>query len=260
MVSGAHPRRSIKRSALKQGHKPRMAIARILLMLALVLTSLPSTADRLRVAVAANFKPTLETLTEAFESATGHTVVLSSASSGVLATQIMQGAPFDIFFSADRAAPERALLELGLPDKQLFCYARGQLVLLSKTERGLAALNEPDITLAIANPATAPYGRAAMEVLSRDEFQGGTPRKLVRGNNAIQAYQFWHTGSVNAAIVPRSLIEKDAGYLLPQAWHEPIDQYALVVSQRPAVDAYIAWLRSDNVRSGLQNAGYLPCP
>lgn len=237
-----------------------MALARTVLALTLLLTCLSSLADRLRVAVAANFKPTLEKLTESFESATGHTVVLSSASSGVLATQVIQGAPFDVFFSADRAAPQHAQQQLSLPADHLLCYARGELVLLSKKPDMLATLQSRDITLAIANPATAPYGRAAMEVLSREAFAQGEGRKLVRGNNAIQAYQFWHTGTVDAAIVPRSLVDADTGFRLPHAWHEPIDQFALVVSRRPAVDAYIAWLRSDNVQASLQQAGYLPCP
>jgi len=213
--------------------------------------------EPLRVAVASNFKPTLERLDPRFQRESGIDVALSGASTGVLATQIEQGAPFDLFFAADRDTPEKLRIAMAKPENDLFCYARGSLVLAGADD--LSALARPGLSLAIANPVTAPYGRAAAEVLARPEFAGGSARKLVRGNNVAQAYQFWRSGAVDLALLPRALAPASAA-AVPQDWHAPIEQYALVVRPGAAVDAYLAWLRSDTVRALVSEAGYEPCP
>ncbi len=240
-----------------------MLLARTTLTILFLALASGAYAERLRVAVAANFKPTLAALTPEFEAQTGHRVVLSSASSGVLATQLLKGAPFDVFFSADEHAPRRVQRERALPDTHLACYALGQLALTGDAPT-LSQLSNPALSLAIANPATAPYGRAAMTVLARDEFASGGGRKLVRGNNAVQAYQFRHSGAVDLALVPLSLVlppHADNPFIpVPAHWHTPIAQYSLVLTRSAAADAYMAWLRSDTVQAQLRNAGYLPCP
>ena len=214
-------------------------------------------ADRLRIAVASNFKPTLEQLNERFQRQSGIAVSLSSGATGVLATQIEHGAPFDLFFAADRDTPERLGVTLSRPAEDLFCYAAGSLVLTGADD--LSALAQPGLSLAIANPATAPYGRAALEVLARPEFAPGAGRKLVRGNNVAQVHQFWGSGAVDLALLPRALAPATA-IPVPQDWHAPIEQYALVVRPGAAADAYLAWLRSDTVRALIVEAGYEPCP
>jgi len=228
-------------------------------LLASSLMSAPTAVavEPLRIAVAANFKPTLERLSREFQRESGIRVALSGASTGVLATQIENGAPFDLFFAADRATPARLRITLSKNADDLFCYARGSLVLAGAD--ALSALARPDLSLAIANPATAPYGRAALEVLARPEFKGGAGRKLVRGNNVAQAYQFWRSGAVDLALLPRALAPATATPVPPD-WHAPIVQYALVVQPGAAVDAYLAWLRSDTVRNLILEAGYEPCP
>src|SRR6056297_2187391 len=127
--------------------------------------SLPaSAADSLTLAVAANFKPVLQRLNEDFKHDTGIEIRLSSASSGVLATQILHGAPFDVFFSADAERPAQ-LIAGGLAAADAsFCYASGRLALVGGQ---LADLARATSSVAIANPATAPYGTAALEVLAR---------------------------------------------------------------------------------------------
>lgn len=212
-------------------------------------------AEPIRVAVAANFRGTLEQATRSFTAATGQRVVFSSASTGVLYTQITRGAPYDLFFAADRNSAVR--LETGSDTGAAFCYARGRLV-LAGGDGGLAQLADPDLSLAIANPATAPYGRAAMAVLSRPEFSDGGTRKLVRGSNAVQAYQFWRSGAVDLALLPRAMAP--GATPVPAAWHGSLDQYAIALASGPAVDAYLNWLRSDTVRTQITNAGYEPCP
>lgn len=215
-------------------------------------------ADTIRVAVAANFKPTLAQINQVFEANTGHRVKLTSASSGALASQLLNGAPFDIFFSADEKAPAMVAGKIGATSGGPFCYAQGRLALVGGDGQ-LHDLRNPNLSVAIANPATAPYGRAAMDVLTRAEFNAGTKRKLVRGNNAIQAYQFWYTGATDLALVPLPLAVKESALPVPVHWHQPIRQSVLIVRPNAVVDAYMKWFRSDTVRSMIQQAGYLPC-
>lgn len=210
----------------------------------------------LRIAVAANFKPTLTAISADFETETGIELRISSASTGVLANQLAHGAPYDLFFAADQASPrwlhERDPERFGEP----FCYARGELVLAGSDR--LSALADPAFSLAIANPRTAPYGKAAAAVLARSDFAAGQGRKLVRGNNALQAFQFWHTGAVQMALLPRALAPK--GIAVPADWHPSLDQHALVAKPSAAASAYLAWLKSDTVRALISQAGYEPCP
>jgi molybdate transport system substrate-binding protein len=213
--------------------------------------------EPVRVAVAANFKQTLQQITARYEAQTGRRVTLSSASTGVLYNQILHGAPFDLFFAADRETPEK-LVSLGTAVSGTFCYARGALV-LAGGDGTLAQLANPQLSLAIANPVTAPYGVAAMQVLAREEFKPGNARKLVRGTNVVQAYQFWYSGAVDIALVPRALAPATATPI-PQDWYQPLEQHATVLTDNDAVDAYLDWIRSDTVRSLITDAGYEPCP
>ena len=210
-------------------------------------------ADTLRIAVASNFKATLEFINEGFEAENGTRILLSSASTGTLTNQIRHGAPFDLFFAADASTPRDLAKAL---DSESFCYAVGRLVLVGGVVEDLRLA---DKTLAIANPATAPYGRAAMEVLSRKEFSPGNSRTLIRGNNAAQAYQFWHSKSVDLALIPLALARENS-VAIPAAWHSLIEQRAVVIKQSETVERYLQWLRSDRVRSLIHQAGYEPCP
>ena len=229
----------------------------LLLLLGLLATPLWA-GESISIAVAANFKPTLEKITDPFLDNTGIVVTYSVAATGVLATQILHGAQYDIFFAADAETPQKVLSAKGLPSSETFCYARGKLV-LAGAEDGLSTLSKPQFSLAIANPATAPYGRAAMEVLARPEFSDGEGRKLVRGNSVAQAFQFWQSGAVNMALLPKALQPMNETDV-PLDWYQPIEQYALVLKHNPAVDEYLQWLRSDAVRGLIINAGYEPCP
>lgn len=214
--------------------------------------------EPIRIAVAANFKPTLQKITEPFLANTGISVTYSSASTGALATQIEYGAPYDIFFAADAETPQIILALKGHEQDQVFCYARGNLVLAGGDGK-LSSLAQPQFSLAIANPATAPYGRAAREVLARPEFSAGESRKLVRGNSVAQAYQFWEGGAVDMALLPRALV-LTGGTPIPSEWHKSLEQHAIVLKQKASVDTYLHWLRSGAVRAMITAAGYDPCP
>ena len=227
---------------------------RILLTLLLLLPLNAIAAEPLRVAVAANFRAVLEQISGRFQAETGQQVRISSASTGVLATQILHGAPFDLFLAADAQAP-LTLIKAGI-GRLGECYARGELVLVGGRLQQLADATR---SVAIANPDTAPYGRGALEVLARSEFQPGDGRKLVRGSNVLQAYQFWRSGAVDMALVARSLAP-DAKTRIPGEWHTPLEQHLLLIRESPAATAYLKWLRSDTVRSLIVQAGYRSCP
>ncbi len=225
-----------------------------LLLLTVVSSNL---AAEVRVAVATNFRPILEQLHPAFEAKYSTPTITSSGSTGALYHQIVSGAPYDVFLAADRASVDMLLDTLSAAGES-FCYARGKLVLVG----GNGSLNQlasPALNLAIANPATAPYGSAAAEVLQRSEFATGAGRQLVRGSNAMQAYQYWHTGNVALALVPYSL-SGDAGTLIPQDWHSPIEQHALLLRDSPEARAYMHWLKSADVRAKIVASGYDACP
>ncbi|MCP5190331.1 MAG: molybdate ABC transporter substrate-binding protein [Pseudomonadales bacterium] len=234
---------------------------RYLFVVMLLLCAPCDAAEPLRVAVAANFRATLEAINRQFEHNTGQPVVVSSASTGVLANQILHGAPFDIFFAADRQTVFKlAAADTGPRRGEPFCYAIGSLVLVGGDGR-LAQLDDPGLSLAVANPATAPYGAAAMQVLARPEFSQGRGRKLLRAANVVQAYQFWHSGAAELALLPRALAP--AGTPVPGHWHLPLEQFALTLrpqAAHPALHSYLNWIRSDTVRALISEAGYRPCP
>jgi molybdate transport system substrate-binding protein len=201
----------------------------------------------------------MERIASAFEARHGYRVLLSSAATGALYNQIRFGAPFDLFFAADRDSVARLEASGHTGGERGFCYAVGALVLVGGNGE-LAQLADPGQSLAIANPATAPYGRAAAQVLARPEFAAGSGRKLVRGSNVAQAFQYWHSGSVKLALLPRSLA---SGTPIPLAWHAPIEQFAVALPRGqtgPAVSAYLDFMNSDTVRHLVIDAGYQPCP
>ncbi len=226
---------------------------RYVILLMLLLPPPGWAGETIRVAVAANFRHTLEAINAGFEAHSGHRVLVSSASTGVLYSQIVYGAPFDVFFAADTTTPAK----LTSPARTPFCYARGRLVLVGAS-RGLQQLADPSLDLAIANPATAPYGQAAMDVLSRAEFAAAKGRKVVRGASVVQAYQFWHSGGIDLALLPWSLAPQ--ALLIPASWHRSLEQHAIALNASSPVNAYLNWVRSDTVRTQISNAGYEPCP
>ncbi|MEH6586947.1 MAG: molybdate ABC transporter substrate-binding protein [Halioglobus sp.] len=212
-----------------------------------------SAGEPLRIAVAANFRGTLEQINQRYQQQSDQQILLSSASTGVLASQVSYGAPFDLFFSADSETPKK-LLATGTGVSSA-CYALGQMSLVGGD---FLALQNSDLTLAIANPKTAPYGRAAMEILSRPELNLADRGNLVRGTNVLQAFGFWRAGAADLALVARSLAPE--GQPIQPDWHQPLQQDLLVLQQSPALTAYLQWLGSDTVRQMIIDAGYLPCP
>ena len=183
-----------------------------LCLLFLTICPVTSAAEEVRIAVAANFLATLNEIVTTFEQDTGHVAVVSSGSSGRLYAQIKNGAPFDVFFSADVTRP-KLLEEEGLAVQgSRFTYAVGQLTLWSPGPtmiegNGKAMLLSDDVEhVAIANPKTAPYGAAAKEVLQALGLWEPIQDRLVRGENIGQTFHFVFSKNAQLGFVALSQV------------------------------------------------------
>jgi molybdate transport system substrate-binding protein len=215
-------------------------------------------ADEVKVAVAANFKGTIERIGKEFTAKTGHSVVISSAATGVLYTQITHGAPFDLFLSADVATPQK--LEKEGRGSGRFTYAIGQLGLWKKggPAPDEATLRDWKGNLAIANPKTAPYGTAAMATLAHLKIDPKQYR-LLTGTNISQTWQFVDTGNAELGFVAwANLVEAgktDEAWAVPNAFYPAIEQQGLVLKKGEAVEALVAWLKGPG-QEQIKAAGY----
>ncbi len=235
------------------------AAFRITLLIILQSVSLQVAAEKLRVAVAANFKPALEQLAKAYERSHPVQITISAGATGALYAQLLNGAPFDVFFAADSRRPERLEAE-GLTRLRK-TYAIGELVFwYPKGTPTLAALSARGDTLAIANPRHAPYGAAAAQVLANLKASGN-PR-LVYGNSVAQAFTFIATGNAGAGLIAMSQIvtaEIPAEQYLPipETLHNPIEQQLVVLrSAVTEADDFVSWLNTANAQTLIKTSGY----
>lgn len=249
-------------------------IRRLFLALAFALSVAAGSraAETVTVAAAANLVYALDALNAAFnrdEPAT--TVNVTIGASGNLVAQIKNGAPFDVFLSADLDYPQ-ALIAAGHADaRHLVPFATGQLVLWTRRadlplDSVAAAITAPGVRhLAIANPATAPYGRAARAVLTDLKLWAAVQPKLVTGENISQTAQFVETGNADLGFVALSLVLspklKDKGRWLeiPARTEAPLTQGAILTTRgaaNPAAARYLAFLGSPAARKILTDFGY----
>lgn len=232
----------------------------------LLLLASPTQADtcRLKVAVAASFRPALEALLPQFEASSGCRVALTSGSSGVLYQQALHGAPFDLFLSADRQRP--ALLERQgrvVPGSRR-TYARGLLALwLPESARGSETLlRRWRETIVLADPEVAPFGVAARQVLQSLGVWGTGRAQLARAHNAGQAFMLLEAGHARIGFVAASQMAAGGRgnlWLVPQALYEPIDQQLVVLRRgdnRRMARALADYLASGRVRQRLVELGY----
>ncbi len=235
----------------------------ILLLLALVPLQALQGAEA-RVAVASNFTDTARLLAERFQARSGHGILLSSASSGKLYAQIRNGAPYDLFLSADSQRPRR-LVEAGLaaPESRR-AYALGRLVFWAPGVEGDAAACRKRLEkarrLAMANPRTAPYGAAAAQVL---ESLGIQPEKRVLGENIAQAYAFAASRAVDGGLVAAAQLRgREPGgcrWPVPESLHAPIEQQMVLLKRgekNPAALAFYRFLLSPEAAALMEAAGY----
>lgn len=242
---------------------------RIALLLGLTL-SFCARAGEVQVAVAANFTAPMQRIAAAFEQDTGHKAQLSFGSSGKFYAQIRNGAPFQVFLSADDETPARLEREgLILPGSRM-TYAVGRLVLWSARpglvdDKGLVLRRGAFNKLAVANPRLAPYGRAADEALASLGLRDGLRSRFVQGENIAQTFQFVSTGNAELGFVALSQVFKDggvqsgSGWIVPANLHSPIRQDGVILrgaKDDPAALALMKYLKSDKAKALIRAYGY----
>lgn len=233
-------------------------------------TSFAGTAT---VAVATNFKPTLERLVEHFHNQGKHRLTVVSASTGVLYHQLQQGARFDVFLSADQQRPQR-LEQSGLGIKgSRFTYAQGRLALAFQpsyhndhtpdAKHFVQAIQQLSGKLAIANPKLAPYGVASQQTLEYLKMWPQVQHRLVRGANIGQTYQYIASANATLGFVAVSQLLHNAPSLsywpVPEQWHAPILQQAILLQSaqdKPAALAFVEFLRSKSAVAIIRQQGY----
>lgn len=248
----------------------KLSAARCAFAILLVLAAFPGTtvsAAELSVGVASNFATTMPRLAAAFESNTGHTLRASVGSTGKLYAQIVNGAPFDVLLAADARRPE-LLVQAGLAvEESRFTYAEGRLVLWSRDPSLTdcrAALRQASGKIAIANPATAPYGEAARATLQALDLWRAVQRRLVTGESIGQTLHFAASGNatlgfIAAAQLTPAIPEASCQWHVPREYHDRIEQQAVLLTRAKAVPAareFLEFLRSDEGQRIVTDAGY----
>jgi len=214
------------------------------------------------VAAAADLEPLQNQLRTGFSQVAGAEATFTFAASGSLAQQVRNGAPYDVYLSANDAFVNQ-LAESGfLLKDSVHVYGYGRLGLWSKSGRihNFADLMAPEVRhLAIANPVHAPYGAAAQAALKSQGYWDKLQPKMVFGENVEQTFQYAQSGNADAAIVGWSLVFNKGGILLPAAWHPPIRQSGGVVKgSKHAVLAgrFMAFLTGKKGRALLREFGF----
>jgi molybdate transport system substrate-binding protein len=235
-------------------------------MIAACLIAGSAHAGEVKVAVAANFTQAAKEIGGAFEEATGHKAIFSFGSTGQLYTQITQEAPFEVFLAADRAHPKKAADEGLAVAESLFTYATGRIVLFSKDKDLVTdgeTLKDANFTrIAIANPATAPYGAAAVETMKKLGVYEALEPKIVQGNNIAQTYQFVETGNAELGFVALAqVVTHDEGsrWIVPEDVYSTIAQDAVLLKMgedNEAPLAFLEFLRSDAAKAVKEKYGY----
>jgi molybdate transport system substrate-binding protein len=227
-------------------------------------------AGEVQVAVAANFARPLEAIGRDFTATTGHRLKITPGSTGKLYAQIVAGAPFEVLLAADEKTPARLVAEGQAVAGSSFTYAVGKLALWSLQpglvdDQGAVLAGGKFAHLAIASPKLAPYGTAALEVLSARGLEQSLAPKLVRGESVAQTYQFVATGNAELGFVALSQLltpgtaAVGSFWLVPPALYTPIRQDAVLLQPgraSVAARALLAWLKTEPARSVMEIYGY----
>lgn len=229
-----------------------------------------SRAAEVQIAVAANFTAPVKTIAGDFEKSTGYKTALSFGATGKFYAQIENGAPFDILLAADDKTP--VMIEknnLGVSGSH-FTYAIGKLVLWSAKpgyvdDQGNVLKSGDFRHIALANPELAPYGAAAIQVMTRLGLMNTLEPKFVQGEDIGQTYQFVSTGNAELGFVALSQVYEDGKFKRGSAWivpaimYNPIRQDAVLLTRgknNPAAEAFLKYLKSDKARTIIKAYGY----
>ncbi|WP_165671591.1 molybdate ABC transporter substrate-binding protein [Metapseudomonas otitidis] len=227
-------------------------------------------AQDVQVAVAANFTAPIQAIAKDFQQDTGHKLVIATGATGQFYAQIHNGAPFEVFLSADDSTPAKLEQEGATVLGSRFTYAIGTLALWSAKPGYVDAqgevLKKNDYQhLSIANPKAAPYGLAATQVLEKLGLTAQLKGRLVEGQNITQAHQFIATGNAELGFVALSQIYKDgrvtggSAWIVPAALHDPIKQDAVILAKgkdNPAAQALVDYLKGEKAAAVIKSYGY----
>jgi len=233
-------------------------------------TAIPSFADEVQVAVAANFTAPMKVIAAQFEKDTGHTVLASYGATGKFYSQIQNGAPFDILLAADDETPVKLDKEKATVAGSRFTYAIGKLVLWSAQPGVVDAKGDVLKTgkfdhIAVANPKLAPYGLAAQETLQKLNLFTTLEPKFVTGENIGQTYQFVASAAAPLGFVAMSQVYEDnklksgSAWVVPSNLYSAIRQDAVVLTKggnKPAVTAFITYLKGEKAKAVIRSYGY----
>jgi molybdate transport system substrate-binding protein len=250
-----------------------MNIGRILFLVMVSLAAAPAQPPApLSIAAASDLQSILPALAERFERETGRRATLTFGSSGNFFSQIRNGAPFDLFFSADVEYPTW-LEAAGLTEPgSRYPYGIGAIVLWTRSDsgldlkRGLEVLTDARVRhIAIANPEHAPYGRAAVAALKHERLYDRVRAKFVLGENVSQAAQFVQSGNAEAGLIALSLARapslRNSGVYVavPASFYPPIDQAAVILRtsrQKDAARQFLMFLGRPDIAQALTDAGF----
>lgn len=250
-------------------------LRKLFLVFALViLAPLLHAQQTLRIAAAADLQPVLPPILAQFETQTGIHAEASYQSSATLATQIINGAPFDVFMAADLSFPQRVIAAGLAEESQPMVYAQGTLVLWTRNDSpfqnlSVDSLRDPALkSLATANAEHAPYGRAAKAALEHLQLYDTLKTKLVVAENIAQTAQYADSGnaqlgliSLTSALTPR--LKANGHYVLvPRDAYPPIQQGVVVIKRvdtnASAAHRFLDFLTSAPVRHQLEAGGLAP--
>ncbi len=239
-------------------------------LIAGLFASTGASAAEVSVAVASNFSAPMKMIAVEFERDSGHKLNISYGASGKFYTQIHNGAPFQVFLSADDETPEKLEKEGMAVAGSRWTYAIGRLVLWSPkpefVDGEAQVLKKASFShLAIASPKVAPYGAAAIQTLQKLGLADALKSKIVQGENISQAFQFVSTGNAELGFVAMSQVYEDgrlksgSAWIVPDKLYEPIRQDAVLLARGKdavAAKALLQYLRTDKIQKIIGQYGY----
>ncbi len=242
----------------------------LLALLASWLLSVAAHAAEIKVAVAANFALAMKDIAAEFEKDTGHKVSLTQGATGKFYAQITNGAPFEVFLSADDETPSRLVKEGKAVSGTQFTYAVGRLVLWSPdpslVDQGGGVLKTDRFKfLSIANARVAPYGRAAVQTMQKFGVLTAIEPRVVQGESITQTHQFVSSGNAQLGFVALSQVwengrlKSGSAWIVPEDMHEQLKQDAVLLNpgkDSKAAVALVDYLKSDKARKIIDRYGY----
>ncbi len=235
-----------------------------------ILLSVSAQAAEVKVAVAANFAQPMKDIAAEFEKDTGHKLAITQGATGKFYAQITNGAPFEVFLSADDEAPAKLVKEGKAVTGTQFTYAIGRLVLWSPDEKlvdqGGAVLKTDRFKyISIANAKVAPYGRAAVQTMQKLGVLSAIEPRVVQGESITQTHQFVTTGNAQLGFVALSQvwennrIKSGSGWIVPEDMHEQLRQDIVLLNpgkESSAANALVNYLKSDKAKKIVERYGY----